>query len=228
MAKKITKTQLAAEKRRRLQLRAGATITPELLCAGHLKQLEVLLYALANPDHDLVLQCSRRAAKTWTILFLGLLTVLATPGVQFIFLGQTEAGVLEQWRNWLRILKSLGIEAESAGMETVFSNGSQALFASVDDMRHVQSLLLGRNLSGGLVAVDECQSDIVGAVLERLVDDILGPMLDETTVEHPIPGRLVLAGTIPELEGVGALRRGLARERHQTGQPRQVLQLGPP
>jgi hypothetical protein len=46
-----------------------------------------------------------------------------------------------------------------------------------------------------MAVLDELQSD--PGLAETLVTDILGPMLDETTKELPIPGRLVLAGTVP-------------------------------
>jgi hypothetical protein len=57
--------------------------------------------------------------------------------------------------------------------------------------------LLGDQLSCGIAIVDECQSD--PGLLKIIAEDVLGPMLYETTVDLPEPGRLVMLGTVPDV-----------------------------
>lgn len=197
---KLTRAALQAELMRRHQAAALERITPELLAAGHAMQLAIL----TCDAQDMLLQCSRRAGKTWLCLCLLLLTARNTPGVTCIYLGLNGEAAREQRRVWDRLLNTLGIVAKTVGKLTTFANGSIVEFGGLDDLRNVQSLR-GRNLSGGLVVIDEAQSD--PGLIETTVVDILGPMLDETTAEHLVPGRLIIAGTIPELEGVGYFER---------------------
>jgi hypothetical protein len=202
---KLTKAALRAELGRRRQVAALAAVSAELLADGHAFQLALMLAVLSDTDlRDIVLQCSRRAGKTWACLCAALLLALKRPGITCLYLGLNSPAVAEQWRVWLRLLGTHGIVAANVDMTTTLANGSRIEFGGLDDLRHVQSLR-GRNLSGCLVILDEAQSD--PGVMETTVVDILGPMLDETTHEHGTPGRLIIAGTIPELEGVGYFER---------------------
>lgn len=207
MPRAASKTAVKQELQRRKQTRALAQLTPELLAGGHQKQLEILRAVLASTDANLILQCSRRAGKTWVCLCILLLVASKTPNVTCIYLGLTAVAAEGQWRVWLRLLADLGIPATHSGMATTLANGSRVEFGGLDDLRHVQSLR-GRNLSGGAVVLDEVQSD--PGVAETTVVDVLGPMLDEQVEGRP-PGLLILAGTIPEIEGVGYFERMWAR-----------------
>lgn len=200
---KATTTAVRAELQRRRQSAALGQLTPELLANGHQMQLAILLAILASTDKNLILQCSRRAGKTWVCLCILLLVARKTPDVTCVFLGLTAVAAEEQWRVWLRLLADLKIPATHVGMSTTLANGSRIEFGGLDDLRHVQGLR-GRNLSGGCAILDEAQSD--PGVMETTVVDILGPMLDEE-IEGREPGVLVIAGTIPELEGVGYFER---------------------
>jgi hypothetical protein len=53
---------------------------------------------------------------------------------------------------------------------------------------------LGDSLAGGVCILDEIQS-VPLRVIQPLVDDIIEPMLSDTTPERPEPGRLVVSGT---------------------------------
>lgn len=197
---RLTRAALNAELMRRRQASALAQITPDLLAAGHVMQLAILLSTTQN----LILQCSRRAGKTWVCLCLLLLTATSTSNVCCIYLGLDKTAVEDQWIVWLRLLGSLGIVAHHANMVTTFANGSYIEFGGLDDKRHVESFR-GRNMSGGMAVIDESQSD--PGVIEYTATEIFGHMLDETTAEHPVPGRLVISGTIPDVEGVGYFER---------------------
>jgi hypothetical protein len=181
------------------------------MAGGHVMQLAVLLTILASTLKNIVLQCSRRAGKTWVCLCILLLIARRTSGVTCLYLGLTKVAAQEQWRVWLRMLSELGISGNHVGMSTTLSNGSRIEFGGLDDLRHVQGLR-GKNLSGGCAILDESQSD--PGVMETTVVDILGPMLDEQVEGRP-PGLLVLAGTIPELEGVGYFERMWAKAQEQ-------------
>ncbi len=186
-----------------LEPKDGTAADAEKMAAGHGMQLRVLLCVLASTLKNIVLQCSRRAGKTWVCLCILLLIARRTSGVTCLYLGLTKVAAQEQWRVWLRLLSDLGIWGDHVGMSTTLANGSRIEFGGLDDLRHVQGLR-GKNLSGGCAIIDESQSD--PGVMETTVVDILGPMLDEQVEGRP-PGLLVLAGTIPELEGVGYFER---------------------
>lgn len=82
-------------------------------------------------------------------------------------------------------------------MTSTFPNGSVVRFGGVDDARHVASML-GDSMAGGLAIIDEAQSQ--PEVVKELAEDVLEPMLSETTAEKPVPGRLVIQGTIPKIK----------------------------
>ncbi len=142
--------------------------------------------------------CSRRAGKSELACGLLLLTAQATPNVSCIYLGLTKdsAGII--WRKWKRLLRKLRYPANHSDSEqlSVLPNGSRVLFTGTDDTRRITHLL-GDQLSGGCAILDECQDD--PGILQRTVEDILSPMLDETTHELTSPGRLILLGTVPDV-----------------------------
>lgn len=141
--------------------------------------------------------CSRRAGKTFLCCALLALTALKTADVSCLYLALTSGQAKKVWaRTWKRLLRKFELPVTHADtdMTTTFSNGSTVTFGGTDDLKHVQTLL-GDSMAGGMAIVDESQSD--PGLMESLVVDVLGPMLDETNEAKPVPGRLVLAGTVP-------------------------------
>lgn len=189
MATKKTEAALA-----RAFADAKLRATPEAITGGHQWQLEVLNSACQN----VICICSRRAGKSELACGLLLLTAQDTAGVSCIYLGLTKdsAGII--WRKWKRLLRKLRYPAAHSDSEqlTVLPNGSRVLFTGTDDTRRITHLL-GDQLSGGCAILDECQDD--PGILQRTVEDVLSPMLDETTTEIHKPGRLVLLGTVPDV-----------------------------
>ncbi len=201
MARK--KPQLLTPEQEQQQLRqlwddAIARITPEALARGHAHHLKIYASLATN----LIFYCSRRAGKTEVCLGLLLLTAIARNGVSCLYLGLTKNPVKKVWRRWKRLLAGFGlvcVHSESDGaFETELGNGSRIAFGTTDDARHIQTLL-GDSMAGGIAIVDESQSQ--SSILEELVVEILEPMLSEITPEHPIPGRLVIAGTAVDSAG---------------------------
>lgn len=177
---------------------AVARVTPENIATGHhgerhAKQIEILECTKQN----MVFMCSRRAGKSEVCVGLELRTAVKTPDVSCLYLALTKDAAEPIWRKWRRLLKRLAIPHTSSDADqfTEFPNGSRVMFTGTDDLRRVTHLL-GDQMAGGIAIIDECQDD--PGLIERTVEDILGPMLDETTRDKPTPGRLVLSGSIPE------------------------------
>ena len=192
-ASRIPRIAAQAELQRRIQEAIDA-FTPESISEGHTHQCEILKSDFQNG----VFMCSRRAGKTFLCCALLALTALRTADVSCLYLALTSGQAKKVWaRTWKRLLRKFNLPAEHSetDMTTTFPSGSQVVFGGTDDMRHVQTLL-GDSMAGGMAILDESQSD--PGLMESLVVDVLGPMLDETTAGKPIPGRLVLAGTVPE------------------------------
>lgn len=190
---RINRAEALAELQRRVDA-AIAAFTPEAIADGHTFQVSVL----NSTEQNLLFMCSRRAGKTFLCCALLALTALRTPDVSCLYLALTSGQAKKVWaRTWKRLLRKFNLPAEhsESDMTTTFPSGSQVVFGGTDDMRHVQTLL-GDSMAGGMAIIDESQSD--PGLMESLVVDVLGPMLDETTKGKPIPGRLVLAGTVPE------------------------------
>jgi len=173
---------------------AVARATPDFLCGDHEWQKRVL----SSSSQNVIAICSRRAGKSEIACALLLLTACRTAGVSCIYLGLTKDSAGIVFRKWKRLMKRLKMPASITESDqlTVFPNGSRVLFTGTDDTRRVTHLL-GDQLSGGMAVIDEGQDD--PGIMERTVEDILGPMLDETTVDLPVPGRLVLLGTVPDV-----------------------------
>jgi hypothetical protein len=168
--------------------------TPEAIAGDHEWQLKVLTCASQN----VICICSRRAGKSELACGILLRTAMATAGVSCIYLGLTKdsAGII--WRKFKKLKRKLDFPMELLDSDqlAILPNGSRVLFTGTDDTRRVTHLL-GDQLSGGVAVIDECQDD--PGIMERTVEDVLGPMLDETTVDLPVPGRLVLLGTVPDV-----------------------------
>lgn len=175
---------------------AVADVTPESICGEHQWQYKILTCQAQN----LIATCSRRAGKSEVACGLLLLTALKTANTSSIYLGLTKdsAGII--WRKWKRLLKRLRLLSLTSTSDpdqlTIFPNGARVLFTGTDDTRRITHLL-GDQLSGGMAVIDESQDD--PGIMRKTVEDILGPMLDETTVDIPVPGRLVLLGTVPDV-----------------------------
>jgi hypothetical protein len=191
----LSKAVAAQELNRRWQA-AIAAFTPEAIADGHQFQLQ----ALESSTQNLILQCSRRAGKTYLCCALLATTAVRAPGAaSCLYLALTSGQAKKVWRKiWKPMCRRWKLcqpkDHNESELVTTFANGTTVQFGGTDDMRHVQSLL-GDSMACGMAIIDECQSD--PGLIERLVTDILGPMLDETTANLPVPGRLVLAGTVP-------------------------------
>lgn len=175
-----------------------AHVTPEAIATGKHGECHMIQIAIMRcRKQNMIFMCSRRAGKSEVCCGLILLTAIKTADVSCLYLGLTKDAAEPIWRKWKKLLKRLDIPNDSSDAQqyTIFPNGSRVLFTGTDDLRTV-SHLLGDQLAGGIAVIDEGQSD--PGVMETAVEDTLGPMLDETTIDKPIPGRLVLSGTVPD------------------------------
>jgi hypothetical protein len=178
---------------------AVARITPEAIATGkHGERHEIQIQILRCLTQNLIFMCSRRAGKSEVCCGLLLLTAIKTPDVSCLYLALTKDSAEPIWRKWKKLLKKFNVPNISSDSEqyTEFHNGSRVLFTGTDDTRRITHLL-GDQLAGGIAIIDESQDD--PGLMERVVEDVLGPMLDETTIDKPIPGRLVLSGSIPDV-----------------------------
>jgi hypothetical protein len=188
--------QAAEQELLRRRTAALAAFTPEAAADGHRYQLE----ALRSKHQNLILMCSRRAGKSYLCCALLAMTAVHAPGAaSCLYLALTSGQAKKIWRKiWKPLCRKWKLctskDHNETELTTTFPNGATVQFGGTDDLRHVQSLL-GDSMACGMAIIDECQSD--PGLIESLVTDILGPMLDETTKELPTPGRLVLAGTVP-------------------------------
>ncbi len=199
MAKEnVTPDQASALLRKRWES-AIARVTPEAIATGkHGERHEIQIEVLKCTKQNMIFMCSRRAGKSEVCCGLLLLTAIRTNDVSCLYLGLTKDAAEPIWRKWKRLLKKFDIPTKTmsdASQFTEFANGSRVLFSGTDDLRTV-SHLLGDQLAGGMAVIDEGQSD--PGIMETTVEDTLGPMLDETTHDKPIPGRLVLSGTVTD------------------------------
>jgi len=192
--------KLTADKAQQLLLErfqaAMAKVTPESIAGNHTWQIAVLTCVIQN----ILCMCSRRAGKSELACGLLLLTAAATADTSNLYLGLTKESAGIVWRKFKKLLRKLKLFAMCQVLEAeqlcVLPNGSRILFTGTDDTRRITHLL-GDQLSNGIAIIDESQDD--PGIMQRTVEDILGPMLDETTADKPIPGRLVLLGTVPDV-----------------------------
>jgi hypothetical protein len=143
--------------------------------------------------------CARQCGKTWGCTGLLWLTASRTANVECLYLSlvKEQAKIIFR-RYWKPMLRRWKIPAEhlESELSTTMPNGSVVRFAGVDDTAHIETLL-GASRAGGIVILDECQSTPID--LQDLVTRILEPSLSQTSEDRPIPGRLVMIGTIPQV-----------------------------
>ena len=174
-----------------------APVTMAEIAAGHAPQLELMELASAlEPSgafvhRNVMAMCSRRAAKSTTIMALLALDAAEHDGVQ-IYFGRTKPAV--KLSIWEKVWKPFCAKhhfkcVHNESMVTTFSSGAIVAFAGTDDVAHVESYL-GMKLRRAIL--DECQST-PPSTLNPLIDRILPPALSD------LGGQLVLAGTIPEV-----------------------------
>ncbi len=175
-----------------------AVISLEDVAAGHAKALEAMaLAAQLQPDgsfvhRNVIWLCSRRAAKSTSIMALMAHDASIRDGVQ-IYFGKAKPAV--KLSIWTRIWKPLcdrfykGKCVHSETMVTTFTTGAVVAFTGTDDQGHIETYL-GNKFRR--VVIDECQSQSP-SVLNPLVDVILPPAISDSG------GQLLLAGTIPEV-----------------------------
>lgn len=200
--RKLTPAQEESLLQQRWQAAVEA-ITPEALARGHKQSLEIYRTAVDGTLADEVWYCSRRAAKTETALGVLLLVSILAPDRSSLYLGLTDFPVTRVRRRWLKLLKKFKVPCtnteKDAAYETEFPNGSRVVFGTTANRAHIQNYL-GDSMSRGSVAiVDESQSQ--GQVLKEIVEEILGPMISERSVENPEPGRIIVCGTAVDSAG---------------------------
>lgn len=201
-AKKLTADQ--AERQLQERWRAAVeAITPEALARGHTHSLEIYQAVLDGTLTDEVWYCSRRAAKTETALGVLLLVAILAPDRSNLYLGLTDFPVLRVRRRWLRLLKKFKVPCtnieKDAAYETEFPNGSRVVFGTTANRAHIQNYLGDSMGRGSVGIVDESQSQ--GQVLKEIVEEILGPMISERSVDNPEPGRIIVCGTAVDSAG---------------------------
>jgi hypothetical protein len=194
VAKRLAPDKARAEMARR-NAAAMAAVTPAAIADGHAAQFQLL----QSRARSIVLMCSRRAGKTWACCGALLLAALSTSGTSCLYLALTSGQARKVWaKTWKPMLRRFGIRVDPTESDMIarFANGATVQFGGTDDVRHIQSLL-GDSMAGGLAVLDEAQSD--PGLMEHLIVDILEPMLSETNTLRPRPGRLIVAGTVPEV-----------------------------
>jgi hypothetical protein len=187
----------AAEKEAKRRAASGmvellARVTAETLAQDHLRQLAMV----RDREPYMIVLCSRRAGKTYGLACLALLTALARPRQNILYVGLSKPHARKfLWNEvWCPLLDGLRIphKRNESDMTTTFPNGSVMYVSGTDDVRHIESFL-GNRLD--LAIVDESQSQ-TDSVLVPLTTRILpNALLDD--MDHP--GKLVMAGTIPEV-----------------------------
>lgn len=190
-----------------LQAKVRASTPPVTLAQianGHIPQLELMERATEKePDgraflhRNILALCSRRAAKSTSIMALLALDACAFDGVQ-IYFGKTKPAVrLSIWTKvWKPFIKkyfhvpgSFEVDHNETSMVSTFPNGAVVAFTGTDDIAHVESYL-GNKLRRAVI--DEAQSQ-APSVIDPLVDRILPPALSD------VGGQFIIAGTIPEV-----------------------------
>lgn len=189
---RLSPERARAEIERRTAAAVGR-MTALAISAGHRHQLEILTTtALA-----IVLMCSRRAGKSIACVALCILTALKTANVRCLYLSLTADQSAPRYDECKAMLDRFGIPytpSESDQVVELF-NGSRIRFTGIDDKRRA-TVFKGDQLAGGVAIVDEAQDD--PGLLEWLLKDVLDNMVNEVTAEKPTPGRIVVAGVVPE------------------------------
>ncbi|HEY6875562.1 MAG TPA: hypothetical protein VI384_04310 [Candidatus Dormibacteraeota bacterium] len=196
-AKLAKKLRAAAEREAQRRARAEVStilerISAESLSAGHARQLAMIRDAALY----MIVLCSRRAGKTYGLACLALLTALAGPRRNVLYIGLSKPHARKfLWNEvWCPLLDGLKVPHKRLEdeMTTTFPNGSVMYVSGTDDVRHIESFL-GNRLDLAIVDESQSQSD---AVLVPLTTRILPNALLDNMDR---PGKLVMAGTIPEV-----------------------------
>lgn len=168
-------------------------MTAVAIAGGHRIQEDIL----SSSWGALVLMCSRRAGKSIVCVALCILTALRTANVNCLYLSLTKEQSAPRFEEAKAMLDRFKIPhtAFEADQVIVLGNGSQIRFTGIDDRRRA-AVFKGDQLASGIVIVDEAQDD--PGLLEWLLKEVLDPMVSETTAEKPEPGRIVVAGVVPE------------------------------
>lgn len=170
-------------------------MTALAIARGHAAQLEILGLDWTS----LVLMCSRRAGKSIVCVALCILVGLKTPNVHCLYLSLTAEQSAPRFSECKAMLDRFEIPytPNESDQTVTLPNGSMIRFTGLDDRRRV-NVFKGDQLASGIAIVDEAQDD--PGLLEWLLQDVLDPMVSETTAEKPTPGRIVVAGVVPESE----------------------------
>jgi hypothetical protein len=202
-------------------------VTYAQIANGHDPQLELMERA-SEPDGrpgfafrhtNIIALCSRRAAKSTSIMALLAMDASEFDGVQ-IYFGKTKPAVrLSIWQKvWKPLIKKhfhvkgvFEVVHNETMMTSTFPNGAIVAFTGTDDKAHVETYL-GNKLRRAVI--DEAQSQ-PPSVLKPLIDEILPPALSD------VGAQLIVAGTIPEVPagtfyelwqtGIGWLKRNWSR-----------------
>lgn len=192
--RRLTPDQARAELQRR-EAGAIADVTPEKIAAGHAAQLEIL----SGDWQSLILMCSRRAGKSIVCVALCILTALRVRNVRCLYLSLTAEQSSPRFEECKAMLDRWRIAYTPNGTDQTVTllNGSRIRFTGIDDKRRA-GVFKGDQLASGIAIVDEAQDD--PGLLAWLLKDVLDPMVSETTLDKPVPGRIVVAGVVPESE----------------------------
>lgn len=159
----------------------------------HGKQLAMISDAAL---YEIVL-CSRRAGKTYGLACLALLKALSKPRQNIIYIGLSKPHARKfLWEEvWKPLMKAWKVPCKMLEdeMTTKFPNGSIMYVSGTDDVRHIESFL-GNRLD--LAIVDEAQSQSDSVLIPLTTRILPNALLDD--MENP--GKLVLSGTIPEVD----------------------------
>lgn len=197
MKRQLTPEEAQQELERRFKS-ACEKVTSAEIANGHDYQLAVLeCQSLA-----ILLMCSRRAGKSRVCCGLLLKTAIKTDGSSSLYLALTKGQAEKIWRkHWKPMLRKFKLfdmcSVSDSTMVTTFPNGARVVFGGTDDMRTVTHLL-GDSMAGGIAILDEQQDD--PGLLEEVATTIIGPMIAESTSDIGIPGRIVIAGTVPKMQ----------------------------
>lgn len=141
------------------------------------------------------IMAARQSGKSQGDCFKLLGNAMERPGTTNIFLGLKGTGVkFSMWQPvWLPLCSLFGVDDRQhnlTSMLTTLENGSRVVFAGTDDLENLRKYL-GNRLAGGIVIIDEAQSQ-KDELLKYLLFNLLPPMLDATS-------QVILSGVLPDV-----------------------------
>lgn len=174
-------------------------VTFEQIAGDHKVQLEVMQLASALDANgefvhrNVILLCSKRAAKSTSVMALMAHEASLREGVQLYF-GKTKAAVRlsiwgKIWKPFIEKFYKGKCTHNDTSMVTTWVTGAVVAFTGTDDKAHVETYM-GNKLRRAVI--DEAQNQ-APSVLNPLADEILPPSLSDQG------GQMILAGTIPEV-----------------------------